>query len=360
MSMFRAGNRPSTTTTLLGRTAVADRFEKNEEDRLLMFMRRAAASESTLFVLTTREYILQQATQLYERLAIEGIEGRKFLLELRDYSRLDRARIFYNHAFFSGQLSATAKRGLLRDRAYERIVDHSAYNPRQIEWITGLSGHRLTDKDNDDYVAFALAALNDPARIWRHGFEEQLDATQRALLLTIESLPDQIEENDLEEAFLRHCGVADLSTQGRAFERALAVLDDSFVHIYHDEGRVFIRFHDPSVDDFLAGYLRASAADALAVVRGAVFFEQVAKLERIISAANTPLQVMAEAYVDAIERCFDSRSCSWWAVYYGRDATEPRTTRRDVSAEDRAEFVGRMRSRVGATLWRRPARYEDP
>ena len=68
-------------------------------------MRRAAASRTTLFVLTTREYILQQARQLYEQLAIEGVEGHRFLLELQRYSRTDRARIFYNHAFFSGQLS---------------------------------------------------------------------------------------------------------------------------------------------------------------------------------------------------------------------------------------------------------------
>ena len=145
----------------LGRTALTERLG-NEEDRLLGFMKRAAASRTTLFVLTTREYILQQASELYEQLANEGVEGRHFLLELAQYSRTDRARIFYNHASFSDGLSRRARRALLAGRAYEKIIDHPAYNPRHIEWITGLSGHHLTAEDNADYVAFAIDALSHP------------------------------------------------------------------------------------------------------------------------------------------------------------------------------------------------------
>ena len=44
-----------------------------------------------------------------------------------------------------------ARVALLKGCAYEQIIDHPAYNPRQIEWITGLSGHRLTAADNSDY-----------------------------------------------------------------------------------------------------------------------------------------------------------------------------------------------------------------
>lgn len=326
----------------LGKTALIERLGKNEEDRLLAFMRRVAGSESTLFILTTRENILQQAAQLYEQLARDGVKERRVLLELEDYSRLDRARIFYNHAYFSEQLSSMARRALLKDQAYEAIIDHRAYNPRQIEWITGLSGHRLTDAENANYVTFALTALNDPTLIWRHGFEHQLDDVQRALLLALATMPDPVVHDDLQRAFDGFCGTAGISTRGRAFERALEVLDDSFVRAYHDAGRIFIEAYDPSVSDFLNGYLAASPSDARHAVRGAVYFEQVVAMSKVFKPADAT-EDYARDFVDAVERTRDAPSCSWHEVYYGRGATEPTTVRRRRSLEDRVAFMGRMK-----------------
>lgn len=329
----------------LGRSALTQRLGKNEEDRLLQFMRRAVDSETTLFVLTTREYILQQAHDLYEQLAVEGVKGRKFLLELGDYSRLDRARIFYNHAHFSKQLSRRARSGLLRDRAYEAIIDHPAYNPRQIEWITGLSGHRLTETDRANYVEFATAALDDPARIWRYGFEHQLDETQRALLLTLATMPDRTESEDFEQGFESYCQAAGIDTRLRAFERSLRVVDDSFVRTYQDVGRVFITTYNPAVEDFLSLYIAQSPAEALAAVRGAIFFEQLVKLARILSAPDVRSTQLAEAFVDGLGRCWDAPSSSWRDVYVGRDATEATTMRRGRQNEERA------RTLRAATRW---------
>ncbi len=332
----------------LGRTALTQRLGKNEEDRLITFMRRAAGNQTTLFILTTREYVLQQAHQLYEQLAIEGVEGKRFLLQLENYSRLDRARMFYNHAFFSRQLSSGARQALLTDRAYEAIVDHKAYNPRQIEWITGLSGHQLTADDNADYVRFAVSALDDPALIWRHGFEQQLDRTQRALLTALASMPDRVERADLERAFEAYCGEASVGTGSRAFTRALKVLDDSFVRTYHDSGRIFVAVYDPSVDDFLSDYLAASPTDARVAVRGAVFFEQVEKLGRLLRAPEIPQDSLASDFVDAVGRCFASSSCTWEGVFLGPDAVTPTTMRKRASLEGRLDFIGRMTGWGGA------------
>lgn len=92
----------------LGRTALSERFAKNEDRRLIEFMRRAARRRSSLFVLTTREYILRQAVQFYERLDQEGVDSSRFLLELPSYTPVDRARIFANHAYHSPALDAAA------------------------------------------------------------------------------------------------------------------------------------------------------------------------------------------------------------------------------------------------------------
>src|ERR1051326_4410036 len=326
----------------LGRTALTERLGKNEEDRLLAFMRHAAESQTTLFILTTREYILQQAKQLYEQLNLEGIDGRKFLLRLDHYSRLDRARIFYNHAFISGQLSKDARRALFTSGTYAKIIDHPAYNPRQIEWITGLSGHRLTSADNSEYVSFAMAALDDPARIWRYGFEQQLNDVQRILLLALATMPDRVEHDDLERAFNGLCKAAKVDTRGRAFERSLEVLDDSFIRTYHDVGKVFICVSNPAVEDFLLGYLASNKTEGRIAIRGAVFFEQVEKLARVLAAPEIPPSSVATDFVRSLTHCFTMPSCSWQGVYYGREATEATTERVAISFEDRCEFIGRV------------------
>lgn len=108
----------------LGTTFLDDRLPKNEDKRLTALVRRVARSRTSLLVLTTREYILQQAAALYEEFDREGLIGRRYLLELREYSRLDRARIFYNHAWHSGELDNKAKTALASPSAYGAIIDH--------------------------------------------------------------------------------------------------------------------------------------------------------------------------------------------------------------------------------------------
>jgi hypothetical protein len=77
----------------LGRSPLEPRLGRNEDDRLVQFMRLAGRSATTKFMLTTREYILRHAHQLYERLADGDLGGRKILLELPAYTRRQRAEI---------------------------------------------------------------------------------------------------------------------------------------------------------------------------------------------------------------------------------------------------------------------------
>jgi hypothetical protein len=323
----------------LGRTALNQRLHKNEEDRLLMFMQRVARSETSLFVLTTREYILQQANELYEQLSSTDIQGRRFLLELDHYSRLDRARIFYNHAFFSEHLSREARHALVRDRAYETIIDHPAYNPRQIEWITGLSGYRLTEAEGAEYVRFAVTSLNDPARIWRHGFEHQLDDSQRAVLIALTTMPDRVEHDDLKQTFDAYCAAASLTTRGRAFTRALKVVDDSFVRSYQESGQVFVTAYSPAVDDFVSLYLAESQTESVAAVRGAVFFEQVAKLARVLDAPGVRSAELSTAFIEAFDRCWRAPSCSWYEAYDGSRPDRATPTRHAPRYEERISVL---------------------
>jgi hypothetical protein len=339
----------------LGRTALAERFAKNEDRRLIDFMRRAARRRSTLFVLTTREYILRQAAQLYERLEQESLEGRRFLLELRKYSRVDRARIFANHAYHSEQMTPAAKQAVLSNRAYERVIDHPGYNPRTIEWVTGMAtGHRLSGAELAGYVTFVVESLSHPERIWKHAFEREIDASGRALLFALATLPPSVELEHLERAFEGSSQAMGLPLGGRAFERTLAALDDSFVRTAHDDAHwrnrgILVRAYDASVIDFLRDYLRRSPGDAVSVIKGAVFFEQVEWLLSALAVdGGPPPENLAADLSAATMRTFDAPGIRVVRVPVPPNAwTERARGTRDVEAR----LLATYRMRAAGLAW---------
>lgn len=325
----------------LGRAALEPRLGRNEEDRLVGFTRLAARSATTRFVLTTREYILQHARQLYERFSDGDLDGRKILLDLPAYTRRQRAQIFYNHAHVSGALTPLARAALLADDAYCAIIDHPKYNPRQIEWITGMSGHTLTSTDNENYVAFAIDALDDQTRLWRHGFERELTDHARALLFTLSGLPDLVSIVDLEMGFGAYCAAARLTVRGRAFDQAMEMLDDSFVRTSVDGCDHFARFYDPSVADFLSSYLADSPEDAIATFNGCAFFEQALRLVRMLHLTDEGSDGVLAAAGCALKRTAESTSPAWHQVRHGR--SERVTLERDrVSDARRAAQLGAL------------------
>lgn len=324
----------------LGRNALEPRLGRNEDDRLVQFMRLAGRSTTTQLVLTTREYILQHAHQLYERLADGDIGGRRVLLELPTYTRSQRAEIFYNHAHASGALSGTARAALAVDDAYARIIDHPKYNPRQIQWITGMSGHTITSAEDRDYVSFAVEALDDGTRIWRHGFENELAEAPRALLFTLAGLPDRVDLEDLETAFNAHCAAANISVRGRAFQQAMAIVDDSFVRTSVERSTHFVSFYDPSIADFVAAYLIDSPEDAVTALDGSAFFEQTLRLIGALNLATASDDRLIRSAAKAVVRTDDSPATEWKPVHYRHRG--PQLVKWPRSWATRAARLGRL------------------
>lgn len=309
----------------LGRTALSERFAKNEDRRLIDFMRRATRSPSSLFVLTTREYILRQATELYERLRQEGLDSDRFLLELPDYTSLDRARIFANHVFYSPHLSKPFRRALLVKKGYQRIIYHENYNPRTIELITGLAKRWDDSITPGSYVDYAVRTLEHPALIWKSAFEQEIDDHGRALMLALVSLPRRVSLEHLESAFVALCRERSLPLGNRAFERTLAALDDSLIQTSHDDEDEFpdsrgvvVTPYDPSVIDFMVGFLHHSSEDVLELARTCVFFEQASWLRALVMKSVTPAsKEVLGAIRDSLRRTYAASAISPVTVSVG-------------------------------------------
>ncbi len=262
----------------LGITAL-DKLQKNEDRRLVELMEEVAANQNWRFILTTREYILNIAKQRYEAFAHPPVDFKMCVIKLDDYARPVRAKILYNHIYFS-DLPKEYKLALLEGRGYEAILAHRNYNPRVIEHMT-QSGHASAVAPTL-YLREFVDSLDNPARIWEHAFRHQISEAARHVLLVLATLADDTKLEILEQAFgtfyefrRKRFGFA---TKPGDWVDALRELDGNFIKTAKIGKDIVVSFHNPSIRDFMEQFLAKSDADAVDLMRGAQFYEQYARL----------------------------------------------------------------------------------
>lgn len=299
----------------LGQSAQADKLNKNEDQKLLDFMRSVRDSKESVMVLTTREYILNQAKLHYEKLDRERFDHKTCVIDLSKYSRRIRAQILYNHLHFS-ELPRPHLVALVESRGYFQIVDHENYNPRLIEYLT--SAIWVGNTSPEKYLSLFLANLDNPVEIWEHSFRNQLSDSARHLLVVLTSLPTELILHDVESAFVRfhkeQCLRFGISNSPTDFKRALKELDGTFVATRKLEEYVLVRFQNPSIRDFLQNLLLGGEwlAESLGSV---VFFEQAQWFSETLSDERPRVSLEhlfrnGRSIKDAMRRLIDARSCS--------------------------------------------------
>jgi hypothetical protein len=269
----------------LGQTSLDYKFNKNEEDGLIRFAEAVKNGKGRL-VMTTREYILNQAKLNYERLDRSNLDLNKCVINVADYSKLHRAQILFNHLYFSN-LPSEFKLAMVENFRYREIINHRNYNPRIIEWMTDLV--RLKGIAAKDYPDVFLATLTDPSALWTHIYENQLSDAGRQLLLVLASLPHPITIDDLERGFV----ALQRDQQSRFgirsslldFRRAQKELEGNFIITDVSGPTLNVRFHNPSVRDFLEQYLAKTEAVLTSVLESSIFFAQISTLWNM---ANSP------------------------------------------------------------------------
>lgn len=299
----------------LGRTVLGE-ITNREEGTLLTLLAQVADSPQTRMILTTREYILQQAAITFEGFRRFGLPQQRFMLVLPSYSRLDRAKILHNHVWHSS-LPAGVLDELAVDRGYRRIVLHRNFNPRTIEYITGLQpGHPIELRPGDSWLDFAESSLNHPEEIWRQAFTRELGPTAQGMMLCLATLPDEAQVGDLHTAFDAWCDEFALPSEPDRFERTLAIVADTFVAtVMREGGGLFCRLENPGLTDYLQRRLMSEPRVACGALRAAVFFEQVLTVIILLPAVAPQITQRAIAdgdeFPEAAERLTGARSARW-------------------------------------------------
>ena len=262
----------------LGQTFLGDQrtyLGNNHDAALISFMEMVRSTPHSKFVLTTREHILRRAFQVSERFLHSTMMTHRCVLELGDYSFGQRARILYNHLYFS-DLPQRYKDVILEDDFFLDIIKHDHFNPRLIEWLASLT--RLRSPPPEQYRQSITGLLQAPETLWSHAFETQISDAGRDLLLTLYSLGAWTDVVDLEPAFEAiHRGNSERYNRPRGagdFRAALQELDGAFLS--YRSGRA--EFINPSIRDFAAGVICRTPAMAFDLSADAIRFMQVANL----------------------------------------------------------------------------------
>jgi hypothetical protein len=263
----------------MGATFAGDRLcaATGLQDRaLLNFITMVRATPTARLILTTREHVYAQALDRSERLRQAGLDDLRVLLPMPSYTEMQRARILYNHLYFS-DLPDASREELLRDDFYLRIVRHEKFNPRLIEWLS--SYRRLRAIPADRYRTFIVNLLRDPSEIWSHAYEQEITEPGRSVLLALRSLGGKSAGQPLRAAFsaLHQARAARylFSTRPEDFRLGLREVANSFIKPTAAHGFEVI---DPSVLDLLNAVIRAAPDNAVDIVAGAAGFDQIEKI----------------------------------------------------------------------------------
>ena len=272
-------------------------------------------SKDSVFVLTTREYILNQAKLYYEKLAREKFDHRTCVIDLSKYSRRIRAQILYNHLHFSS-LPRQHLESLVAKRGYVRIIDHKNYNPRLIQYLTDVAW--IGEMRSPGYLELFIRNLDNPVEIWGHAFRNQISDRARHLLFVLTTMPPESLLADIENAFVA-CHTAQCVRFGKAhsptdFVTALKELDGTFVATRKIQNFVLVRFQNPSIRDFMQSLL-LGGEQLSEIIESLVFFEQsqwfmTTLIDDRPRVSITVLSSHAHKVVDAMMALIDAVSCT--------------------------------------------------
>ena len=261
----------------LGQTFLHDRPDmlgSNQDAALVSFMEAVRNTPRSRFILTTREHILRSAIAFSERLYRSEILTHRCLLKMEDYSVSQRARILYNHLYFS-DLPDAYKREVLTNDFFLKIVKHLNFNPRLMEWLSGYS--RIREVPHESYRRHIRQLLDNPENIWKYAFRHQLSEASQTVLLALASLGGACELIDLEPAWKAlydfRSEKYNFKTTSHDYRQALNDLDNSFIKI----GRSRIELLNPSIRDFIENIF-LGGDEVEDIIESAIRFRQLGHL----------------------------------------------------------------------------------
>lgn len=234
----------------LGRTTSQDKLEKNEDSDLIRFIRMVSEHGNTLFLLTTRDYLYYQAQHRYENMNTGAIETNRMVLALDDYSRANRAKILFNHLYYSN-LSAGQRAAIVKSKKYVNMIDTKHYNPRSIE--TAVKFIDKQDIDPEEVPNFLLKTIEEPEELWSHVLTKEINFGQKMCLAVIVLHGSRMFVDTLERVFMQ--GMSAIQ-EDYDFDACLEILEGTAIKIVTTPGgSSSVSLYNPGIEDVVLEFV---------------------------------------------------------------------------------------------------------
>lgn len=232
----------------------------HEGSQIVNFIKRVSRDKvRKKFVLTSRSTILNQGRILNDVFELNKIDRNEMEIRLDSLSSLDKAHILYNHIWHSGLERAYIDEFYSGWR-YRQVITHKNFNPRIIQFIT--DPQRVIDVSPSNYWDHISSLLNNPAKVWEHPFDAQLDDYGRFIVLLTAFNGDDITEQNLAEAYAKGIEIPSHTNfvGRRDFHVAVRHLSNSLLTRVIMRGDAYYKLFNPSLGDFLLHRYAGNAA----------------------------------------------------------------------------------------------------
>jgi hypothetical protein len=241
---------------------------------LIQFINRIKNSKDKILIMTTREYILNQAKEVYEKLDTTDLNIAKHTLDLSTYSKRIRAQILYNHLFYS-KIPIEYVESIISKKAYKKIINHKNYSPRIIEQLTT----KLNNIEASDYATQFIYNLDYPFGIWAKAFNSQISQGSQYTLYSLLSISNPILLSDFKKALNYYYNngtkLNELNFKPFDFKNYLKELENSFIKInVTDKNNHYVDFLNPSIKDFLLSFVRDDKDLVLLLIKSCLYLDQ--------------------------------------------------------------------------------------
>jgi len=316
----------------LGKNFFEGRRLINEDNKIVQFIEKVKRSPDKLLILSTREYILNQAKFSYESFKINNIEIAKCILDLSSYTNIVKAQILYNHLFFANVPTAHIE-NLFVKSIYLNLVNHPNFNPRIIETVINQKIWEYCLPEQFGVVL--LSYFDNPESVWLYAFENSLDTFSQHSLLVLLTMgtPALIEdwESAINHYFLLHNYKLMVSFDSFTFNKSIRVLENTFIRTQKDSyTTVAVEYQNPSIQDFLINYIRGKNELIKSIIEASIFTNQFFRIfttDLTINESNKRKIVLNSRLINAsiqrINSIFDKIRCSrlYRAKYMVHDDT---------------------------------------
>lgn len=262
----------------LGRVAFDSGFERNEESDLARFVNKIANNKNKGLILTTREYILNQARSQYEEINSPIFRNNEYLIDIGKYTRKVKAQVLYNH-LSAKKLPHKYVLSFIKNKTYLEVIDHHNYNPRLISTI--LEEEPWKTVTPSKFPPLFISYMNDPFKLWKNIFERGISNDGRALMKILLTIHTPIDIDKLFIAFNSYAQQNKNLSNYHHFESILRELENTFINIklpyrYPQTNTQAVDFKNPSILDFLVSYYGSdNQIDLIPIIKSAVYVDQL-------------------------------------------------------------------------------------